>query len=154
MDAARETVPDSTAAGAEQARTQNASPQVLDAGRVAVVTGAASGIGLALTRRFLDRGMRVVMADVEEPALEKLGNDVRAAGGEVVAAATDVADRAAVERLRDRALAAYGAVHVTCLNAGVSGPHGALWESPGTTSTGCSGSTSVASSTASAPSSP
>src|ERR1700734_1850102 len=90
-------------------------PDPIAPGRVAVVTGAASGIGLGLAERFAAEGMHVVMADVEEPALTK---------------ATDVASLAAVEALRDSALAAFGAVHVVCNNAGVGGPHGALWECP------------------------
>jgi NAD(P)-dependent dehydrogenase (short-subunit alcohol dehydrogenase family) len=101
---------------------------VVAPGRVAVVTGAASGIGLALSRRFADEGMRVVMADVEEPALAAAAAELAAAGAEVLAVPTDVSDEAAVEQLRDRTLSAYGAVHLLCNNAGVGGPHGPLWE--------------------------
>jgi NAD(P)-dependent dehydrogenase (short-subunit alcohol dehydrogenase family) len=105
-------------------------------GRVAVVTGAASGIGLGLAERFAAEGMSVVMADVEEPALAKAAAGVAAriatAGGDaaVLPVVTDVADRAAVDALRDAALSAFGAVHVVCNNAGVGGPHGPLWECP------------------------
>jgi NAD(P)-dependent dehydrogenase (short-subunit alcohol dehydrogenase family) len=105
-------------------------PDPVAAGRVAVVTGAASGIGLGLAMRFAAEGMRVVMADVEEPALARAAERVAAAGAQVLPVATDVADRAAVSALRDAALSAYGAVHVVCNNAGVGGPHGPLWECP------------------------
>jgi NAD(P)-dependent dehydrogenase (short-subunit alcohol dehydrogenase family) len=99
-------------------------------GRVAVVTGAASGIGLGLAERFAAEGMHVVMADVEEPALTKAASALAEAGASVLPVVTDVASLAAVEALRDAALAAFGAVHVVCNNAGVGGPHGALWECP------------------------
>ena len=99
-------------------------------GRVAVVTGAASGIGLGLAERFAAEGMHVVMADVEEPALSKAAAELAGAGASVLPVATDVSDRAAVDALRDAALSAFGAVHVVCNNAGVGGPHGPLWECP------------------------
>ena len=99
-------------------------------GRVAVVTGAASGIGLGLAERFAAEGMRVVMADVEEPALAKAAAELTGAGASVLPVLTDVSDRAAVDALRDAALSAFGAVHVVCNNAGVGGPHRPLWECP------------------------
>jgi NAD(P)-dependent dehydrogenase (short-subunit alcohol dehydrogenase family) len=105
-------------------------PDPIAPGRVAVVTGAASGIGLGLAERFAAEGMHVVMADVEEPALTKAASALADAGASVLPVATDVASLAAVEALRDSALAAFGAVHVVCNNAGVGGPHGALWECP------------------------
>jgi NAD(P)-dependent dehydrogenase (short-subunit alcohol dehydrogenase family) len=109
-------------------------PSPLGPGRVAVVTGAASGIGLALAERFAAEGMSVVMADVEEPALSKAAAQVAdclaGEGASVLPVVTDVSDRAAVGALRDAALSAFGAVHVVCNNAGVGGPHGPLWECP------------------------
>jgi NAD(P)-dependent dehydrogenase (short-subunit alcohol dehydrogenase family) len=99
-------------------------------GRVAVVTGAASGIGLGLAGRFAAEGMHVVMADVEEPALAKAAAGLAAAGASVLPVVTDVSDRAAVDALRDAALSAFGAAHVVCNNAGVGGSHGPLWECP------------------------
>lgn len=88
-------------------------------GRVAVVTGGASGIGLALARRFGKAGMRVAVADIEEPALDHAVATLAGEGIEVVGFPTDVSDRAAVDRLRDQALERFGAVHLVCNNAGV-----------------------------------
>lgn len=91
-------------------------------GRTAVVTGAASGIGLALTERFLAEGMSVVMADIEEPKLTAEAARIRdgGAGERVRAVVTDVSDADQIAALRDEALAAYGAVHLLCNNAGVA----------------------------------
>jgi NAD(P)-dependent dehydrogenase (short-subunit alcohol dehydrogenase family) len=89
-------------------------------GRTAVVTGAASGIGLALTERFLDEGMSVVMADIEQPVLEREASRIIAAGGAVTAVVCDVSDAAQVADLRDAAVAAYGSVQLLCNNAGVA----------------------------------
>jgi len=97
---------------------------------VAVITGAASGIGLGLSRRFAAEGMSVVMADVEEPALGEAAASLEQAGARVLPVVTDVSSADAVGRLRDAALAAFGGVHVVCNNAGVGGPHGPLWECP------------------------
>jgi len=97
------------------------------AGRVAVVTGAASGIGCSLACRFGARGMRVVVADVEEGPLGEAAANVRAAGGEALAVPTDVSDGAAVEALARAALDAFGKVHVVCNNAGVF-VGGTTWE--------------------------
>jgi NAD(P)-dependent dehydrogenase (short-subunit alcohol dehydrogenase family) len=91
------------------------------AGRVAVVTGAASGIGRALAGRFVAESMSVVLADVEADALgaaiDELSTEVPAA--EVEAVVTDVSDGAAVEALAERTLSRFGAVHLVCNNAGV-----------------------------------
>ena len=89
-------------------------------GKVAVVTGAASGIGLAMTRRFLDEGMRVVMADVEEPKLVDVASKLEANGADVFAVLTDVTDPAQVQALADQTVSHYGAVHLVCNNAGVA----------------------------------
>jgi NAD(P)-dependent dehydrogenase (short-subunit alcohol dehydrogenase family) len=104
-------------------------PDPVAPGRVAVVTGAASGIGFGLAERFAAEGMHVVMADVEEPALTKAASALADAGASVLPVATDVASLAAVEALRDSALAAFGAVHVVCNNAGVAGG-GPSWDVP------------------------
>jgi NAD(P)-dependent dehydrogenase (short-subunit alcohol dehydrogenase family) len=98
-------------------------------GRVAVVTGGASGIGRAMGERFGHEGMKVVLADVEEPVLEATVNELLADGIDVIGHVTDVGDYASVEGLRDAALAAHGAVHVLCNNAGVgAGASGQMWD--------------------------
>jgi NAD(P)-dependent dehydrogenase (short-subunit alcohol dehydrogenase family) len=91
------------------------------AGKVAVVTGGASGIGLAMARRFGAEGMRVVLADIEEPALFGAVGELAGEGLAVVGVLTDVADHAAVQNLHDQTLSEFGAVHVVCNNAGVVG---------------------------------
>src|SRR6202020_45392 len=105
-------------------------PGPISPDRVAVVTGAASGIGRGLAERFAAEGMHVVMADVEGPALSRAGATLAESGASVLPVVTDVADRSAVEALRDAALSRFGAVHVVCNNAGVGGSHGPLWECP------------------------
>ena len=103
---------------------------VVSPGNVAVVTGAASGIGLGLSERLAAEGMAVVMADVERRALEGAAAKVGASGGKVLAVPTDVSHAEEVDALRDEALRAYGAVHLLCNNAGVGGPHDPLWTIP------------------------
>ena len=99
------------------------------AGRVAVVTGGAGGIGRAMCERFGREGMRVVVADVHRETLDATVAELRAAGLEVTGVVTDVSKRSSVDALREQTLAAYGAVHVVCNNAGVgAGAEGHLWE--------------------------
>lgn len=101
----------------------------LQPGQVAVVTGAASGLGLAMARRFAAEGLKVVLADVEEGALEKAVAGLRADGADVHARVVDVGEREQVLGLADFAYETYGAVHVLCNNAGVgSGAEGRMWE--------------------------
>jgi len=85
-------------------------------GGVAVITGAASGIGAGLARKALALGMRVVLADVQEPALREFAATLH---GEVLAIPTDVADAASVERLAQRAYEEFGQVDLLFNNAGV-----------------------------------
>jgi len=99
-------------------------------GKVAVVTGAASGIGRALASAWAAEGMRVVMADVEGPALDDAASALRKTGAEVLEVVTDVRDPAQVEALAARAVAAYGGVHIACNNAGVARSELAMWDEP------------------------
>ena len=99
------------------------------AGRVAVVTGGAGGIGRAIGERLAAEGMRVVLADVEAPVLDRTVGELRAQSYDVTGVVTDVADHQSVVNLRDRALDTYGAVHLLCNNAGIgAGAEGPLWE--------------------------
>lgn len=86
-------------------------------GRVCVVTGAASGIGRACAVRYGAEGGRVVLADVADEAGEQAAAEIRAAGGEAVFQHTDVSRPEALEALRDRALDAFGGLHVWHNNA-------------------------------------
>ena len=94
-------------------------------GRVAVVTGGASGIGKALAKAFLAEGMKVVIADVEAHALEAACREL---GGEIIGVVTDVAKAESVQALADKVFATHGACHILCNNAGVSAPNLDLWE--------------------------
>ena len=96
--------------------------------RVAVVTGAASGIGRALVDRFAEEGMRVVLADIEEEALAKAAREMEENGAKVLAVRTDASDGAQVKELAQRAVETFGGVHVLCNNAGVAPVTGASWE--------------------------
>jgi len=97
--------------------------------KVAVVTGGASGIGQALGKVFAEQGMKIVLADIEAPALEKAAADLQERGTEVLTVVVDVRKGEDVQRLADRTLERFGAVHIVCNNAGVfSG--GTLWETP------------------------
>lgn len=106
------------------------SKDVVAPGRVAVVTGAASGIGFALSERFAREGMRVVMADVEASALAEAAEVLAGREAKVLPITTDVSKGEQVDALRDKALDAFGAVHVLCNNAGVGGPFHPVWELP------------------------
>jgi NAD(P)-dependent dehydrogenase (short-subunit alcohol dehydrogenase family) len=98
-------------------------------GKVAVVTGGASGIGRAMGERFAQEGMRVVLADVRPPELDATVAELRSRGLEVTGVSADVSKQASVEALRDRTLEAYGSVHLVCNNAGIgAGAEGRMWE--------------------------
>ena len=97
------------------------------AGRVAVVTGAASGIGRGLARHAASEGMRVVLADVEVSALEDAVAEVRDLGADAFGLRTDVSRAEEVQALADQAFARFGAVHLLCNNAGVF-QAGVVWQ--------------------------
>ncbi len=96
--------------------------------KVAVVTGAASGIGRALAGKSTALGMKVVLADVEERALKQAEEELKASGAEVLAVRTDVSQAGEVESLAKLAFATYGAVHLLFNNAGVAAGT-TVWES-------------------------
>jgi len=97
-------------------------------GKVAVVTGAASGMGLAFTERFAQEGMKVVLADVESAPLERAVLQLRQSEHDVIGIVTDVANPESVDTLARETLSAYGKVHIVCNNAGVAGERGLIWE--------------------------
>jgi NAD(P)-dependent dehydrogenase (short-subunit alcohol dehydrogenase family) len=96
-------------------------------GKVAVVTGAASGIGRALAEAFAGEGMRVVLADIEEGPLEEAAAKIEAAGADVLAVPTDVRHAEAVAALAEATVERFGTAHVVCNNAGVVAG-GLTWE--------------------------
>lgn len=101
-------------------------------GRTAVVTGAGSGIGKALAERFAAEGMNLVLADVQEQALEAVAQDLRARGSKVIAQCTDVSSPEQVQALADAAWEEFGAVHLVCNNAGIvpGARFRPIWEAP------------------------
>ena len=96
-------------------------------GKVAVVTGAASGIGLGMARRLAAADMKLVMADIEVEPLRAAAADLEAAGATVLTEVCDVSVGEQVDALAEAAVAAFGAIHVACNNAGV-GSGGPMWE--------------------------
>ncbi len=98
------------------------------AGRVAVITGAARGIGFELAARFGREGMRVVISDIDAARLAEAERSLHAQGVQAVAVPVDVSDFADIDRLPRVALSAFGAIDVVCLNAGVNAAHVPSWE--------------------------
>ncbi len=102
-------------------------------GKVAVITGSASGIGRGMAGCFAQAGMKVVLADIEAEPLREAEQELRDSGAEVLAVQTDVSKRESVDALAARAVERFGGVHVLCNNAGVSGGGGAggggIWAS-------------------------
>ncbi len=96
--------------------------------KVAVITGAASGIGRGLAERCVQEGMKVVLADIEPTPLAQTEADLKAAGASVLAVVTDVSRASQIEALAQKTLGAFGAVHLLCNNAGVRAG-ATIWES-------------------------
>lgn len=88
-------------------------------GRVAVVTGGASGLGYAMCQRFAAEGMRIVMADIQGPNLDAAAGKLRAGGAEVTPVACDVSQWEQVQVLADTTQKTYGGAHIVCNNAGI-----------------------------------
>ncbi len=95
--------------------------------KVAVVTGAASGIGLELATIFAEQGMRIALADIEPEALSRAVKGLQEQGADVIGVVTDVGDDASVANLASETVNAFGAINVACNNAGVYAG-GLLWE--------------------------
>lgn len=96
--------------------------------RVAVVTGAASGIGRALAHGFVEAGMKVVLADIEAESLLKTTRVLKDSGADVIGVVMDVSIPGDIETLAQKTLEAYGSVHVLCNNAGLGYSMPNCWE--------------------------
>ena len=103
------------------------------ANKVAVVTGAASGIGKAMAERFAAEGMRLVLGDIEHEPLLQFAEQLRAGGSEVISERVDVSKADDLETLAARAYDVFGAVNLLCNNAGVLPPGAPVWKEPLTT---------------------
>ena len=88
-------------------------------GKVAVVTGAGSGVGEGMIEACVDAGMRVVVADIDLEGAERVASAARERGAEAIAVQVDVSDRIAMDALADRAYEEFGEVNLLCCNAGV-----------------------------------
>ena len=99
---------------------------VFTEGRVALVTGAASGIGLAACKRFASLGMKVCLADINSDGLEAARDEVAGSGADVLAVVTDVSDRAGIEALKDKVLGKFGEMALLMNNA-VTRIGGGVW---------------------------
>jgi len=99
-------------------------------GKTAVVTGAASGIGYALAERFAQEKMNIVLADIEQDALDTAVVKISNLGVEAVGIAVDVMDKNSVQSLAEQSIDAFGKIHILCNNAGVAPPaiDGAIWD--------------------------
>lgn len=98
-------------------------------GKVAVVTGAGSGMGRAFAQAFAEQGMKVALADIQVDALDLAVKEMTEAGHEVIGVRTDVSKEEAIKNLADEAIKAFGKVHVLSNNAGVEGYlDGPIWE--------------------------
>jgi NAD(P)-dependent dehydrogenase (short-subunit alcohol dehydrogenase family) len=95
--------------------------------KVAVITGAASGIGLGIARRAAKEDMKLVVADIEKDALNQTEEELKSSGTDVISVLVDVSKLEDIERLAQKTIERFGEVHLLCNNAGVASP-GLLWE--------------------------
>jgi NAD(P)-dependent dehydrogenase (short-subunit alcohol dehydrogenase family) len=98
--------------------------------KVAVVTGAASGIGKAIAQKCAAQGMRLVLADIERQPLSQFAQELRAAGAQTLYERVDVSKPEDLEALATKAYAEFGAVHLLCNNAGILPPGAPVWKEP------------------------
>ena len=96
------------------------------AGKVAIITGAGSGFGEGIARRFAEEGAKCVLADINSEAGERVANELRASGAEAIHVQTDVADGASVQSLVDHALEHFGDLDIVINNAGITHRNGPL----------------------------
>lgn len=99
----------------------SATEDVIARGNVAVITGGASGIGLAMAERFIAEGMSVLLADIDEPKMRNVAARLTEAGADVATRICNTASENEVAELAEFALERFGAVHVLCNNAGIAG---------------------------------
>jgi NAD(P)-dependent dehydrogenase (short-subunit alcohol dehydrogenase family) len=97
-------------------------------GKVAVVTGGASGIGRAMAERFAREGMKIVLADVEAAPLAQAREEIGRGGVEAIAVQTDVSKWEQIEQLAKRTFEAFGTAHIVCNNAGIGSGGAPAWE--------------------------
>jgi NAD(P)-dependent dehydrogenase (short-subunit alcohol dehydrogenase family) len=95
--------------------------------KVAVITGAASGIGRGIANRAVKEGMKVVLADIEEKALIQAEKELKSSGATLLSVLIDVSKAEDVEKLAQKTIDTFGEVHLLCNNAGI-GPYGVTWE--------------------------
>lgn len=100
----------------------------IEQGQTAVITGGASGIGLALARALGARGVRVLVSDIRADGLEEAVGALRASGFEAIGAVADVSDATSVDALAEHARAVLGDIDLLCSNAGVVAPGAPTWE--------------------------
>jgi NAD(P)-dependent dehydrogenase (short-subunit alcohol dehydrogenase family) len=100
------------------------------ANKVAVITGAASGIGKAMAQRFAAEGMRLALADIEPEPLSHFGQELRSAGSVAIWEQTDVSKPDDLERLAAKVYDEFGAAHLLCNNAGIFPPGAPVWKEP------------------------
>ena len=96
------------------------------AGKVAIITGAGSGFGEGIARRFAEEGAKCVLADINSEAGERVANELRASGAEAIHVQTDVADGASVQSLVDHALEHFGDLDIVINNAGATHRNGPM----------------------------